>query len=129
MLESLFFCIEIIISRQVIGLATTIAYYSHLHQLLDPNIKIYQVMVGDLKYTGNILNLVSSSYWKELSENIYTKGRKSVGRNRVIKKFFQYYFGRSLDLPIVTWRRGGRENVGICIILVQFGVKHRRKWI
>lgn len=52
MSDGLFWHIERTINRQVISLTTKLAYYNHLHQLLDLTSKLYQVTVGGLKYTG-----------------------------------------------------------------------------
>lgn len=47
-------CIEKIISRQVIDLATIIVYYNYSHQLLHSNENLYQATVRGFKYTSKI---------------------------------------------------------------------------
>lgn len=56
---------------------TTLAYYTHFQQLLDPTTKLYQIMVGVLKYIGNVQNMVTSYYFEENYQRIFTKRREN----------------------------------------------------
>ena len=45
------------IDRQVLGLATTIVWYNHHRIIVFPKDNLFQVIVGGLRYTGNLERL------------------------------------------------------------------------
>jgi hypothetical protein len=45
------------IDRQVLGLATNIAWYNHHRIIVFPKDNLFQVTVGALRYTGNLERL------------------------------------------------------------------------
>ena len=61
------------IDRQVLGLATTIAWYNHHRLIIFPKDNLFQVTVGGLHYTGDLERLEDlynkeEIYWKRFSE-------------------------------------------------------------
>ena len=61
------------IDRQVLGLATTIAWYNHHHLIVFPKDNLFEVTVGGLHYTGDLERLEDcynkeEKYWKRFSE-------------------------------------------------------------
>ena len=65
MSEGILLLITKTINRQVLGLATTLAYFNHLRLLENPREKLFQITVGGLEYTGNLQNLVNCYYFEE----------------------------------------------------------------
>jgi hypothetical protein len=45
------------IDRQVLGLATTIAWYNHHHLIVFPKDSLFEVTVEGLRYTGDLERL------------------------------------------------------------------------
>ena len=45
------------IDRQVLGLATTIAWYNHHRLIVFPKDNFFEVIVGGLRYTGDLERL------------------------------------------------------------------------
>ena len=61
------------IDRQVLGLATTIAWYNHHRAIVFPKDNLFEVTVGGLRYTGDLERLEDcynkeEKYWKRFSE-------------------------------------------------------------
>jgi hypothetical protein len=61
------------IDRQVLGLATTIAWYNHHRLIVFPKDNLFEVTVGGLRYTGDLERLEDcynkeENYWKRFSE-------------------------------------------------------------
>jgi hypothetical protein len=61
------------IDKQVLGLATTIAWYNHHRLIVFPKDNLFEVTVGGLRYTGDLERLEDhynkeEKYWKRLSE-------------------------------------------------------------
>lgn len=53
--------------------------------------KLYQVMVGGLKYTSNVQMLVSTYYFEEYYWRIFIQMGEPLSQNRGIKNFLQLY--------------------------------------
>jgi hypothetical protein len=61
------------IDRQVLGLATTIAWYNYHRSIVFPKDNLFEVTVGGLRYTGDLERLEDcynkeEKYWKKFSE-------------------------------------------------------------
>jgi hypothetical protein len=61
------------IDRQVLGLATTIAWYNHHRLIVFPKDNLFKVTVGGLRYIGDLEQLEDlynkeETYWKRFSE-------------------------------------------------------------
>ena len=61
------------IDRQVLGLATTIAWYNHHRAIVFPKDNLFEVTVGGLRYIGDLEQLEDcynkeENYWKRFSE-------------------------------------------------------------
>jgi hypothetical protein len=61
------------IERQVLGLATTIAWYNHHRLIVFPKYNLFEVTVGGLRYTGDLERLEDlynkeEKYWKRFFE-------------------------------------------------------------
>lgn len=103
MTEGLFSYIKMTISKHVFGLETTLAYYTHFQQLLDPTTKLYQIMVGVLKYIGNVQNMVTSYYFEENYQRIFTKRRENnLTKIEKSKKNSNYVLAGCLSLSLPT---------------------------
>lgn len=112
-LEGLFLHIEITISRQLISLITTIAYYNYLHQFLDPNLKLYQVTVGSPKYTCNVQNLVTTYYFEENYWRIFTQmvgtHLAKIKESKIFSNFVWLVIGLSHHCRKL-WRLGASQK-------------------
>ena len=61
------------IDRQVLGLATTIAWYNHHRLIVFPKNNLFEVTVGGLRYIGDLERLENcynkeEKYWERFSE-------------------------------------------------------------
>ena len=66
------------IDRQVLGLATTIAWYNHHRLIVFPKDNLFEVTVGGLRYTGDLERLEDhynkeETYWKRFLKNLVKK--------------------------------------------------------
>jgi hypothetical protein len=63
------------IVRQVLGLATSIAWYNHHRSIVYPTKNLFLVTVGDLRYTRDLVRLEDhynkeEKFWKRFSEKL-----------------------------------------------------------
>ena len=68
------------IDRQVLWLATTIAWYNHHRLIAFPKDNLFEVIVGGLRYSGDLEPLEDcynkeEKYWKKFSEKSSEKKR------------------------------------------------------
>ena len=66
------------IDRQVLGLATTIAWNNHHRLIVFPKDNLFEVTVGGLRYTGDLERLEDhynkeETYWKRFLKNLVKK--------------------------------------------------------
>ena len=75
------------INRQVVGLASTIAFYN-LHQMLgNLNTKPLTVIVGGLQYTGSVKVLKRHIYWRKITIiNIWNLHQQNLKNNFFAKR-------------------------------------------
>ena len=63
------------IDRQVLGLATTIAWNNHHRLIVFPKDNLFEVTIGGLRYTGDLERLEDhynkeEKFWKRFSEKL-----------------------------------------------------------